>query len=342
MALFVGLNQHFVVNSMEKFENGAFAVNNLGIIRGTMQRAAKYACVKEDFTSLSSTIEERFDVIEEHYISQSYNKPYFELYAFEENYDALKECWKKLQEDLSADNATFDQLMLTSEGCWQTADMTTLSAQKVEEYKQSEFVEMLRYRILIILATIVLIIVLVMIYVRGYLEREVNRDPLTKLYNRKHFFEQMNEFSALSDRYERRLSLIFIDIDHFKMINDRYGHQKGDRLLQQFTRLLETSLRSTDSCYRYGGEEFVVLAPETDAEQMLLFAERLRERVATEDFGLDDALTISLGVAEYLPGEGVDAIIMRADKAMYQAKEAGRNKVVVASCSSEYKSNLEI
>ncbi len=331
MTLFIGLNQHYILHSLEKFENGAFAINNLGVIRGTMQRAAKYACAKEDFSLLSSTIEERFDVIEENYISQTYNQPYFEHFAFEENYDALKGCWQKLQGDLLADNKDFDQLMATSEGCWQSADLTTLTAQRIEEYKQSEFVEELRYRILIILAIILLIIFVVMIYVRGYLEREVSRDPLTKLFNRKYFFEQMRELSALSDRYERHFSLIFIDIDYFKSINDRFGHQKGDLLLQQFSHLLESSLRRTDSCYRYGGEEFVVLAPETDAEQMLLFAERFRARVASEDFGLDETVTISLGVAEYIPGEGVDMVLLRADKAMYKAKEAGRNKVVVAS-----------
>jgi diguanylate cyclase (GGDEF)-like protein len=127
-----------------------------------------------------------------------------------------------------------------------------------------------------------------------------------------------------------------LDVDHFKDINDTYGHQAGDMVLQALGRLLNTSLRASDFSARYGGEEFTVILPQTAREQALKLAERLRKEVADRDHlfeGQTFAITVSLGVASFDPSSPTSpyTIVSRADRALYRAKERGRNTVVCAS-----------
>ncbi len=131
-------------------------------------------------------------------------------------------------------------------------------------------------------------------------------------------------------RYQRPLALILFDIDHFKNVNDTHGHLVGDQVLRILTEKVTKTTRSTDIVCRYGGEEFIVLMPEAGRDEAMAMAERLREEIArmsvvTAGGGL--FLTISLGVAALDPDEGLENLIHRADKAMYEAKAAGRNTV---------------
>ncbi len=165
------------------------------------------------------------------------------------------------------------------------------------------------------------------------LRRQATTDPLTKIFNRRYFFEVAQSEFERSQRYQRALSIIIFDLDHFKQVNDTYGHGAGDEVLCRLTEECQSSLREHDVFARYGGEEFIILLPETDLEQAAEIAKRIRKyRAETPlDIGLASiSLTISFGVAslgdENLP---LDELLLRADKALYQAKEAGRNRVIL-------------
>ncbi len=153
---------------------------------------------------------------------------------------------------------------------------------------------------------------------------EVRRDPLTGVRNRRGLDETLESLVAMKTRYEQGFSIVVLDIDHFKRINDELGHLTGDRALKDVAALLDENVRQTDLLARYGGEEFVIVMPLTDLAGAGLFAERLRLRVA--QLALSGVrLTVSGGVAEAIEGEIAESILQRADEALYRAKAAGRN-----------------
>ena len=160
-----------------------------------------------------------------------------------------------------------------------------------------------------------------------------DHDGLTKIANRRRFEERLDEEAQRHGRYELPLSLILLDLDHFKNINDSHGHQTGDAVLKGVALLLEESLRSSDFPARFGGEEFAVILPHTSREQAVLLAERIRLRVSQRDFGQCEQpvrVTVSAGVAALEPGARGQELVSLADQALYLAKNGGRNRVVVA------------
>ncbi|MBL8196727.1 MAG: diguanylate cyclase [Blastocatellia bacterium] len=167
------------------------------------------------------------------------------------------------------------------------------------------------------------------------LYQQATRDPLTGLSNRNYFRNELKKFVSLSARYNRALSVIMLDIDFFKKINDTYGHDVGDNVLKSVAEILMRHVRTHDVAARFGGEEFVMLLPETSLGGAVVVAERIRTAVENVDFnsaGCRHNVTISIGVAEYLgDGTDVEEVIKKADEALYKAKSSGRNRV----CMSE-------
>jgi len=161
-----------------------------------------------------------------------------------------------------------------------------------------------------------------------------NTDYLTGIYNRRYFFEKLAEELNRSSRYQRKLSLLMLDIDHFKNYNDNHGHQQGDYLLKELAQLLTQSIRRADFVARYGGEEFVVVAPETGREQAVKLAEKIKTAIEEYPFKLKESqpngrITVSLGVVEFPEGgSNADELVGKADVALYLAKDQGRNKIV--------------
>ena len=161
-------------------------------------------------------------------------------------------------------------------------------------------------------------------------------DGLTGLYNHKYFHDKLTEEIRRTERYFRPLSLIMIDVDHFKEFNDTNGHPEGDRLLKFLATTLKENVRAEDIAARYGGEEFAVILPETVKDAALVLAERLRKAVAERDFPGGDTqpggkLTISLGVATFTEdADNADGLLKAADDALYRAKKKGRNRVEAA------------
>lgn len=158
-------------------------------------------------------------------------------------------------------------------------------------------------------------------------------DALTGVTNRRQFFELGSREVSVALRYGHPLSVVLIDVDDFKRMNDTFGHQAGDELLKRFARIARRHLRDADLFARYGGDEFVALLPNTHAAEAALVAERLRADLAVHDTVLEQGtltVTISSGIAELLPADDtLDALIHRADMALYDAKQSGRNRTAV-------------
>lgn len=166
-------------------------------------------------------------------------------------------------------------------------------------------------------------------------ERELQRlaqlDALTGIANRRHFREEAERALDRAERYGEPLSLVMLDIDHFKHVNDTHGHQTGDQVLLETVSRINSCLRKSDIAGRWGGEEFVVLLPHTDVAEAHYAAERLRTALAAAPIQVGGnalLVTLSAGFAQRVPGEVLDAFIARADTALYQAKNSGRNRVI--------------
>lgn len=156
-------------------------------------------------------------------------------------------------------------------------------------------------------------------------------DELTKLFNRRQIIKIINEQMALAARGINSFSICFIDLDHFKAVNDTHGHNAGDLVLVKTSELLSSSVREVDRVARFGGEEFLIVLINSPVERSFQVAERLRRRIEDANFREVAAglrVTISIGVTQYQPRESIDDLLKRADEAMYRAKRAGRNRTI--------------
>ncbi|SEJ07915.1 PAS domain S-box-containing protein/diguanylate cyclase (GGDEF) domain-containing protein [Pseudomonas linyingensis] len=152
-------------------------------------------------------------------------------------------------------------------------------------------------------------------------------DPLTGIHNRRYFLDHLDIELERRTRTRRPLSLVMLDIDHFKRVNDTWGHDAGDQVLQELCRRIGARLRRIDMFCRLGGEEFVIICPETEAGQAAHLAEALRQLVQDTPFAQVGAVTASFGVSSARPGDSHESLLLRADQALYAAKDAGRNRV---------------
>lgn len=165
------------------------------------------------------------------------------------------------------------------------------------------------------------------------LEKMAVTDDMTRLYNHRFFVKRLQEEYKRAERYKNGLSCIMIDIDNFKNVNDSYGHQTGDLVLQEIARIIRKCVRETDVVARYGGEEFSVILPQTNNEDAVKLANRIRNAVKKkriDNLGPDAALTVSIGVSTYphLEVHHMDDLIRRADDGLYQAKTQGKDRVI--------------
>lgn len=170
---------------------------------------------------------------------------------------------------------------------------------------------------------------------RARLRRLAMTDDLTLAYNQRYLMPRAMEEMERSRRTQAPLSSLLLDLDHFKQVNDTYGHSIGDKVLRQFADRVRTTVRRIDVLIRRGGEEFVLLMPQSDAAAAHMTAERIRAAVGNVPFNLDDGIelhqTVSIGISTWTGSETVENFQARADAAMYRAKETGRNRVEVAA-----------
>jgi diguanylate cyclase (GGDEF)-like protein/PAS domain S-box-containing protein len=165
---------------------------------------------------------------------------------------------------------------------------------------------------------------------KNELEYAASRDPLTGLWNRRHALNLLEKARQQKRRNEVDFSLLILDVDHFNRINDQFGHDKGDEVLVLLAKTLENRVRETDSVSRWGGEEFIILLPQTDIGNAVHLAECLRASVTQIQIPNLPRVTVSIGAAQHQSEETTESLLRRADTALYQAKASGRNKVVVS------------
>ncbi|MCD4720765.1 MAG: diguanylate cyclase [Desulfobacula sp.] len=163
------------------------------------------------------------------------------------------------------------------------------------------------------------------------LEKLAITDALTGLYNSRHFFSQIKTEINRHNRYSHTLSLLILDIDFFKKYNDTWGHLGGDEVLMRIGKTIKVCMRSMDTAYRYGGEEFAILLPETRIQKACVVGARIKDNIGSQIFepepGKKASITISIGATELVKGEDLKSFIGRSDKALYQSKDTGRNKL---------------
>lgn len=165
--------------------------------------------------------------------------------------------------------------------------------------------------------------------IEAELEHLATIDPLTSVYNRRKFNEILSYELRRDERYHSGISFILCDLDNFKLINDEYGHNTGDEVLIQFSKLVRKCIRSTDTFARWGGEEFVLLLPETGYERAIQISDKVRRLTESTRFSCVSHVTVSFGVTQYLEGDTADTLFKRADEALYKAKDNGRNRIEV-------------
>ncbi len=160
-------------------------------------------------------------------------------------------------------------------------------------------------------------------------------DSLTGLYNSRHFFDQLDKEIKRSERYLHPISLMFIDIDNFKGINDTYGHMIGDKILALIAKRIKACLRSNDTAYRFAGDEFTIILPETTSSEAKFIADRILTKFAHESLVINEKeiseITLSIGIAEYKMNEGNQQFVHRADITMYEAKRRGGSNLIISS-----------
>ncbi len=160
------------------------------------------------------------------------------------------------------------------------------------------------------------------------LEKLTNIDPLTGIYNRRYFYNISKELIALSKRENRELSLAMVDIDDFKQINDTYGHDVGDDILKLLVEKVNDNIRESDIFMRFGGEEFIIILPNTSSQQANVVMEKVRSVINHQKFLNDISFTVSIGISNYKKEDkDVESLFKRADLALYSAKNSGKNRV---------------
>ena len=154
-------------------------------------------------------------------------------------------------------------------------------------------------------------------------------DPLTNLYNRRKFSEILDYELRRFYRYQKQFSLINIDIDYFKKVNDTYGHDVGDLVIKRFSALLKDNIRAVDSAARWGGEEFLLLTVEADEIVAKKVSEKINSVLSQTEFKPVEAITVSIGITQVVEGDTNESIVKRSDQALYQAKNNGRNRIEI-------------
>jgi diguanylate cyclase (GGDEF)-like protein len=316
-------NGYILTSSIKtSLKNDAFLVNKLGQIRGSIQRYVKLKTNNQKNDMVKKEIDYDFkivyDALKNTYIPENKKSHFYYLL------NMVEKTWNELK------NTTNKRVLINlSEEAWNEANRLTTYAQYIAEYKNNNLLKKISYITMFTALLIVVIIFVVYFVIKKGLERDKIIDPLTKLYNRRNFIDNFNYFIDLYERYNRPFSLIFLDIDNFKQINDTYGHQKGDEILKEVSAYILNHLRNTDLAFRYGGEEIVIILPETELFEAYQFAERLREGIKKEIHINGKPITVSIGVGTY-NGEGMFSFIERVDDAVYEAKKEGKDRVVIS------------
>jgi len=317
---------YFIYSTIERLKYDASLINNTGIIRGSIQRVTKL--VLDNPTQLPSDLITDINNLMESIVSNNQTHKRFRNFCLKD-LNNLNKKWQNLNCLLIKYQDTHlakirKEIIEKSERCWFVADEVVLEAQFANESKVSG-IKLFYIMLILNFISAILVIVLVFFYVRKKIEFESRHDSLTELLNRRSYDNTIDLEISRSERYNRDMSIILFDIDYFKNINDTYGHKAGDSVLIDMAKVIVDTIRKSDSVFRVGGEEFVIISPENKAKDAFIFSEKIRNKIENYSFESDIKVTISLGIAEFNHGITKDELYHQADQALYLSKNKGRN-----------------
>jgi diguanylate cyclase (GGDEF)-like protein len=316
------LNDYFISSSLKTFKDyDAYLINKFGQIRGNIQRYTKYRIYGRNSKIVIKEINATFKICN-HYLKEYPSIiPNNYILDFYDKYNSLQSDWKEL---LHTKNK--QELFALSEKAWNDANEVTCMMTDISMMKIRKIDNLLIFITTISSIIIVTLILIVYRMIRTGLEKATITDPLTGLYNRLYFENQINYLQEKYKRTNTPFGVFLFDIDNFKKINDTYGHQTGDEVLKKLAKIIKQKTRKTDIACRYGGEEFIIIFPDTKLDKIRKIAERIREAIENEIQVGEKPVTISGGVGEYQGGP-IHIFLSEVDKALYRAKENGKNRI---------------
>lgn len=320
----------FIIYITNTISLDAETINEQGIVRGSTQKLVKLEIFGINDDELIKDIQSRID---------EFTSDEIKLYGNDEEIKKTKAAkedlsiiWNSLERSIFdyRDNPSTrnkEDLIEISEEIWDKSNDIVLMSQLSSEVKVKRYrISVIFFGLDIILAGI--IIFLIRRYVKNTLEYLVDYDGLTNIYNKRYFNECLELEIRKAEKYNKNLSLIILDIDYFKKINDSCGHDVGDIILKEISELIKSNLKKDHILSRIGGEEFAIIAPTTDGERAFELAEKIRGAVEIYDFSYPKKkITVSLGVAEYTENDNSVLLFKRGDISLYKAKYNGRNIV---------------
>ena len=306
----------------KNIEKDAVIVNMLGKIRGNIQRYTKFKIINnKKYKKIGIEINTLFKEVNSIFLKDnktlSQCKKQF-LYQLKH----LKLTWNEIEHSQK-------NLISLSEIAWREANILIAHFEHIHKLKFNNLIKDLNLFIYISIAFLSLITLIVYTKIKKGLEIDIVTDELTKLYNRLFFNKQYHYLVTKYERFKTPFSMVIIDIDNFKKINDTYGHKKGDKILKEVAQVIKDSIRRTDLAFRYGGEEIVVLLPDTELDKAKKIADRIRKNIEQKVKIQNNSVTISAGVGMYNGGNSHE-FFKKVDKALYMAKKSGKNKVIIA------------
>ena len=315
-------------NFFSELKSNSQVINDFSSIRGLIQRYTKVELAQTNIDGVD--LETYISVTIDYYVKNQTNS--FEQNNVSKYYDlkTVQKSWNELKSLADAyDKNPTDELKMRiiekSEECWKLSDAYVLRTR----YTLNKTTEYYKYFIITFALNISAIIITLYFYKRiiyNNLAKSAVNDSLTGLFNKGYFNEYLEREIARAVRKQLTFSLIMIDIDHFKLVNDVHGHHRGDYALETLADILRVSKRNADVIARIGGEEFIMFLPDTDISGAYTLAERIRNSVESFPFEEIGRMTVSLGVTEFINTDDNDSILKRVDSALYKAKERGRNR----------------
>jgi len=321
IAILVFVSGYFNFNVKKRIYEDSYFINQLGLIRGNIQRYTKFKIANQNNEDIINEIEITLSNIKLilHKEKSISNKFY---YTFNVKLDNIIQNIHKLE--LLSNKK---QLLNLSEKLWDECNDLIQTALNHHKYKFVKTINMFNYIIDMTVIFLIFLSLFLFKKVKKGLEVENITDKLTGLYNRLYFNEIYDYFIRRYNRNKQSFSMLIIDIDNFKHINDTYGHTTGDEVLKQIGSIIKETIRKTDFAFRYGGEEFVIIYPDTSIEEAFKVSQRLLETIPQKILINLNPVTISGGIGEY-KGEDSKEFFEKIDEALYLAKATGKNKII--------------
>ncbi len=326
--LIIGGNAYIAYVGIDKIAKDSSIVNQSGMIRGGIQKVSKLVTndidALKDIEKIDTLFYQFLTLNKKELLAHNMNAFVLQLEELKVEWQILKKFFETYKK--SKNNADKAAIVKQSEKCWSMANQTVGMAQALSEAKLSLF-QIMFMVFFIDFLLIIAIIWLINSAIRKNLEVVSRVDSLTGIFNRNVYNEEIYSEIQRCKRYGYSFSLLVIDIDHFKTINDKYGHDIGDNILREVTDVISQSIRKSDCFCRIGGEEFVLIATETNIQNAKTLGEKLLSAVSMTNFKIGKTITISIGLTSFHEDDTKDSIFKRADEALYTSKTNGRNMI---------------